>query len=299
MPITAKCDSCNAQFKVKDAMAGKKVKCPKCQQPFQIPKPNAAPKPSVAKTQQQSAPAAADEYSLAPPVPAAPRHNPMLDLLEKAGVESTPRGPVCPECGAEISPTAVVCVECGYNLETGQQLETHAIDDGGGIAEAGMSDAEKMIARAEQEIDESPVSSSEQDFGDGADSIFLAIVCVVVAVVLTGLGVGTIFVMDAIGEQINTALISMFGSIAIYLFCAIWITIVAFRAKPIHGVACLFTGGVYCIIFGFMMGRTLLLPTLICIAGLAIGGISYAVAASQNAQLLESATQFVDIVTIV
>lgn len=292
MPITAQCDSCSAKFKVKDQLAGKTVKCPKCAKPFTIRSAVQA-KPKAA--------AAADEYSLAP-APVVPKHNPMLDLLDQAGVEATPRGPVCHHCGAEMPANSVICIECGYNIETGKQLETTSYADDGGFVEAGMSDAEKMLARAEQEIDESPVSADDQNFGDGADSFLLAVVCVVIALVLTGIGVGTIFVMDKIGENVNTALISMFGSMAMYLFCAIWITIVGFRAKPVHGLACLLTGGLYCIVFGFMMGRALLMPTLICLFAIVIGLISFAVAAAgsdRRTQLIEAATQFADIVTIV
>ena len=295
MPITAKCDACSAQFKVKNELAGKKVKCPKCSSPFKIPAPAAA----AARPKQQAA--AADEFRLAP-APSVPKHNPMLDLLDQAGVEATPRGPVCNNCGAELSAMAIICVECGFNNETGQQLETTTVKDDGGLVDTGMTDAEKMLARAEKEIDESPVSASEQNFGDGADSFLLAIVCIVVALVLTGLGVGTIFVMDKIGENVNTALISMYGSLSIYIFCAIWITIVGFRAKAIHGVACILTGGLWCIVFGFMTGRALLIPTLICLFAIIIGVISYLVAANSDgkrAQLIEAAIQFADIVTIV
>ncbi len=267
MPITAKCNSCAAQFKVKDEWAGKRVKCPKCSEALVIPKP-----------QQASVPVQNDPYQLAPPV-SRPAANPMLDLLDDAGVESTPRGPVCPTCGVEVSPTAVVCVECGYNIETGKQLETVTYREVG-ETDAGMSDAEKMLARAEKEIDEMPVSASQQDFGDGADSYFITFAALIVAGVLVAIGVGVIFVMDKVGENVNTALISMCGSIAIYLFCAVWITFFAFRAKALHGLGCLFSGGLYSIIFGFMQGRALMLPAGICSFSILIGIVSYLVFAA-------------------
>ena len=298
MPITAKCDSCPAQFKVKDELAGKKVKCPKCKQPFTIsagPKSKGtagAKKKPVAKKRPKPA---VDEYSLAP-APPTPSHNPMLDLLDDAGVESTPQGPVCNNCGSELSPMAIICVECGFNNESlGKQLETTTYTDPDAI-DSGLSDAEKMLAKAEREIEDTPISAADQDFGDGADSFLIAIIALVVAVALAGLGIGTIFVMDRIGENINTARISLYGALSIYAFCAIWITLVAFKAKPIHGVACLFTAGVYSIIFGFMQGKALIIPTIICVVAILIGTASWLVDANTKSSMLMDAIEIVTIV---
>ncbi len=208
----------------------------------------------------------------------------MLDLLDEAGVETAPRGPICNNCGADLSPLAVICVECGFNNETGKQLETTVVKDPVDV-DSGMTEAEKMIAKAEQEIDDMPVSASEQNFGDGAESLLIAAVALIVMLVLAGIGVGTIFVMDRIGENINTAWISFYGAMGIYAFCVVWITAIAFRAKPIHGLACIFTAGLYCIVFGFMQGKALLLPTLICCFGILIGLLSWVFASSGLAMI--------------
>ena len=116
----------------------------------------------------------------------------------------------------------------------------------------------------------------------------MADLALVVMLVLAGLGVGTIFVMDRIGENINTAWISFYGALGIYAFCVIWITSIAFRAKPIHGLACVFTAGLYCIVFGFMQGKTLLLPTLICCFGILIGLLSWVFASNDLAMMMDA-----------
>ena len=268
MPIAVQCNSCSAKFQVKSEWAGKRVKCPKCTTAIQIPKPASSQKKKAAPQ------AASDPYSLAPAVPR--QHNPMLDLLDDAGVEATPRGPVCSYCGAEMSPMAVICVECGYNNETGKLLETTTYNEPG-VVDAGMTDAEKMMAKAEKEIDETPVTAADQDFGDGADSLLIAGIAFVGAAILVGIGIGTIFIMDKIGENVNTALISLFGSIAIYFFCVAWISFYAFKARAVHGLGCLFSGGLYSIVFGFMQGRALFLPAIINICAILIGLISYLV----------------------
>ena len=292
MPITAQCNSCTAKFKVKDELAGKKVQCAKCSKPFTIKAAQAAP---TAKQKPKPIKKAVDEYNLAPPAPRQSA-NPMLDLLDSAGVESRPAGPVCVNCSAELSPMAIICIECGYNNDTGKQLETTTYKDKNTIVDSGMTDAEKLLAKAEQEIEESPVGASDQDFGDGADSFLIAGVAVVGALILVGIGLGVMFTMDKIGETINTALISFFGAIGIYLFCVVWITYIAFRAKPVHGVGCLLSGGLYCIVFGFMQGKSLFMPAIMCIAAILIGLVSWIFAGNSESALLIEAARIVTMV---
>jgi len=289
MTIAVQCRSCSTKLKVPDHLAGKRVKCPKCSQPFQIPGgPAAGAAKATGKKPIQRQAVDDGGYGLAA------ASNPMLELLSEAEVQSAPRGPVCNHCGADLAPLAIICVECGFNNETGKQLETTV---GGGANQTAMSDADKIMARAEQEIDETPVSASEQDFGDGADSIVIALVALIGAAILVAIGVGIIFVMDKIGESVDTLLISMTGAVAMYLFCSIWITSVAFRAKPLHGLGCLLTGGLYAIVFGFMQGKTLLLPTLILIFSILIGLLSWAMSGGdENAMMLGEVLRTITIV---
>ena len=195
-------------------------------------------------------------------------HNPLLDLLDEAGVESMPRGPVCENCGSEVAKDAIICVQCGFNMATGQQIETAVFEDQDDhLANVpGMTDAERILAQAEKDIDDMPVSSYGQDFGDGAESILIAGVALGILAILVAIGVGTIFVMDQLGDFVRSSLISFWASIALALGCMVWITLVAFLTKTTQGIICVCTGGLYCIVFGFMQGRALLLPTIILCA---------------------------------
>ena len=169
---------------------------------------------------------------------------------------------------------AILCVECGYNTQTGQQLSTEVGADEGEAYGIEKNSGQKLIDRAERELDESPLSDVDPDFGDGADSILIAGGAVVIAVVLIGIGLAIIFLMDSISEYISPSMISFCASIGIYVLCAIWITIVALMMKPLHGVICILSAGLYCIIFGFMQGRTLIMPTIIMLASIFIGLLS-------------------------
>jgi len=257
MSIKVKCKSCGGGFSAKDALAGRRVKCPKCKEPLTIPAQSTAP--VAAKT----------------PATASAAHNPLLDLLDEQNVRAVARGPVCENCAAELQPGAIVCIDCGYNQETGDQLETEAYeDDIDAGAETSMSDADRIMAKAEKDIDDMPVTADGQNFGDGADSFLIAGVAFIIGAILIGIGLAVIFTMDTIGTYINSAFISLLASGGLYVAMGLWITIVAFMQKPAHGIGCLLTGFVWCIVYGFMQGKTLLLPTIVLIASLVIGAAS-------------------------
>ncbi len=260
MAISARCKGCGVGFKAKDTLAGKKVKCPKCAQPILIPK-----SPKTSQTQVKNAPAKAASGGA---------YNPLLDLLDEVEVKSVTRGPVCPSCNGAMTPNAVVCVECGYNVETGEQLKTAVYDDDDdevGVSDLGMTDADRIMAKAEQDIDDMPVTAHGQDFGDGADSFVIAGVAGGILLVLVGIGLTIIFTMDIVSAYVASWFISFIASVLMAAAMIVWITIVAFMQKPGHGIACICTAGLWCVVFGFMQGKQLLVPTVILLFSLVIG----------------------------
>lgn len=258
MAIKAQCGSCGTSFSAKDEFAGKRVKCPKCSQPMTIQQRNLV----------------AGQRPTSVTIAGAAGHNPLLDLLDEAGVESVPQGPICENCGADMELNAVICVDCGLNTSTGLQLETESFEDPAEVYnDDEISDADKIMAKAEREIEEMPVTAVGQNFGDGADSFLIAFVGMIGLLILVTIGVGIIFLMDFFGELIEPALISFWASAGIYVLCTIWITIVAFMAKPVQGIVCVCTGGLYCIIFGFLT-RGLILPAIILCTSVVIGIVS-------------------------
>ena len=264
MSIKARCAGCGTSFQAKDSLAGKRVKCPKCAQPIMIGQPVA--------TRAQAAKGVAKGGSAA----AAGAHNPLLDLLDEVQVKPAVRGPVCPNCSKAMSHLAVVCVECGYNVETGKKLTTSVFDDDveTGIKDVGMTDAEAIMAKAEKDIDDMPVTGHGQDFGDGADSFLIAGVSMVVLLILVGIGLTVIFTMDIISQLIASWFISFVASVVLWAVMAIWITIVAFKQKPVHGIVCIATAGIWCVVYGFMQGKQLLLPTVILLMSGVVGAAS-------------------------
>ena len=262
MGIKAQCGNCKGQFTAKDKMAGRKVKCPKCKNPMAIPNPAAAKQPAA--------------------VPAAPAYNPLLDLLDEAEVKAASRGPVCENCGEELQPNAVMCIDCGFNQTTGTTIEREIYDDDfdddeGDYTSSGLSDAETIMQKAEREIDDMPVTAVGQNFGDGADSILIAGIAFAVLAVMVVMALFVLYFMDILVEEyeIESSFISMLASMGMAFMCYLWITFVAFKIKPGQGIACACTLGLYCVIFGFMQGKTLLLPTVILLVSMFIGLLSW------------------------
>jgi len=146
MPIKVSCQ-CGQQFAAKDEMAGKVVKCPKCQQPLKIGAPAAAgPTPAAGPR----APAAATAPSA------------VAELLDEVGFhvhkgkedESVQH---CPACDAKISDHAVLCVYCGFHLETGKFVKGLAGSGPGGLtqkAEGHEGAALLLLKKAERTIDQ-------------------------------------------------------------------------------------------------------------------------------------------------
>ncbi len=252
MAIPAKCE-CGFTVSAKDSYAGKKVKCPRCQRALSIPAKaavGAAAGPQVNKK--------------------------LLDLLDDVGVKSTPKGPICAACGSEMDPNAVICIECGYNVATGQYLETYTDDeDDDDLVTSDMSAGERAMAKAEREIEDSPIGADDQDFGDGADSYIVAMAGFAIFAVLILLGLGVVLVMESVTEDINTGLISAVASTVMYFGCAMWLTMVAFKSQAGHAIACLATVGLYCPIYGFMRGSGTIAIAIIMAASFLVGAASW------------------------
>ena len=63
----------------------------------------------------------------------------------------------------------------------------------------------------------------------------------------------------------------MTGTRSISASMGIWITIIALIQKTRTGVICVCTAFLWCLVFGFMQGKTLLLPAIIMIITLVMG----------------------------
>ena len=142
MPIKVTCQ-CGQSFNAKDELAGKAVKCPKCQQPLRIPASSAA-KP------------AAKSPAAAPKSPAAAASDPFGagNLFDEVGLKQHAAGTMpCPGCGKPLAKDVIVCVECGYNMKLGRRMTTSRV--GGGDEHAGHGAiASAMLERAAQTLEE-------------------------------------------------------------------------------------------------------------------------------------------------
>ena len=124
MPIKVSC-ACGSAFAAKDELAGKTVKCPKCQQPLTIPG-GGAPATRQAPAQRPAA----------VPQPAPDLSAP--SIFDDAGMKARQAtGQVCPSCYHPMKQGTILCVHCGFSLQLGRKMEMQVFGKGeGGHGEA-------------------------------------------------------------------------------------------------------------------------------------------------------------------
>ncbi len=285
MAIKARCGNCSNPITVRDEFGGKTVKCPKCGSSMKIP-PAGSNNAAINRPEPVAAGSTAKKY------------NPLLDLLDEAGIESRPNGPTCDNCGAAMAPTAILCIECGFNMATRQKLETTVLlSEEERRSTSEMSDAERLIAKAEKAIADTPVTSEGQDFGDdAADSTLVMFIAGGIALVLIALGLFFILAMESILAYtgLSTPLISVIISCVMWTACAVWVSFIALRLAPPHGIACILTLGLYCPIFAFMQGKALIVPGIVMIASVLIGLLSYAIWINSSEEISWLLPQVID-----
>ena len=115
MPLKVTC-GCGQRLGVKETLAGKTVKCPKCGNPLVLPGADAT-----------TTGAGADGAAPPPAKSAAAKSasvetNSLAQLLDEAGLTASRTGRRCPQCFSDMVPEAIICIECGFNTETGQRL---------------------------------------------------------------------------------------------------------------------------------------------------------------------------------
>jgi len=112
MPLRVNCQ-CGVALNVPDAMAGKQVKCPKCQKVIPVAAPNApAAKPAAAKPAAPNPPGGQDAMAI---------------LLDSAGLKKR-EGIFCPGCDRPLPTGSAICVGCGYNLQAGSKIEGFEVE---------------------------------------------------------------------------------------------------------------------------------------------------------------------------
>ncbi len=229
MGIKSSC-KCGFSFNAKDHLAGKKVKCPRCKDALTIPQVGEEEVAKTAVLTEQAAGSSPSGRSV---------NNDLLNLLDEEGVHGIAQGPICSSCGSVMSATSVICVNCGFNVASGEFLETE-VDDESGIEAVGVTDTDKIMAQAEAEIDENPITAVNQDFGDGADSYVIAVGAVAFAGLLILTGLAVVLVMEYVTEDINPAWIGLLVGVTFSMISQLYLLVVAFLDNVTQGILCMF-----------------------------------------------------------
>ncbi|MDP1562583.1 MAG: hypothetical protein Q8M16_14490 [Pirellulaceae bacterium] len=234
MPIKVKCGSCSAAFSAKDTLAGKNVKCPKCGSGIRVPAASAPANPTPARTGATQTARGGFAGTVSGNL-----GDPLADLLDEVGVKAVATGAVCPSCEAPVSQGAKICINCGLNFETGTFLQTLAYEDGADDT-AGMSETDKMLWKAEKEIDDMPITGDGQDFGDGASAYVVAGAVAIVGITLAATGLLITMGLQQMADSSGSAIVAVAASALFFLIGHVWMIIMAFTQEPKYGVMCTF-----------------------------------------------------------
>lgn len=109
MSIEFSCEFCGKQFKVADAMAGKRAKCNACGGIFRVPSSDDAPL-DLSSIETAASSESPSPFEFAPTRPAA-----------RASIATQPPAP-CPSCHAPLPPGAVLCTACGFDTRKGMKI---------------------------------------------------------------------------------------------------------------------------------------------------------------------------------
>ena len=235
MPIKVAC-ACGAAFAAKDELAGRTVKCPKCQQPLKIPAAGApapaAPRPPAkhAPIQRPKASSGASSLNLGDEVGRG-----MSDAFSDVGLGQQAAGThLCPGCSAPMAQNAIICIKCGYNAKLGRRMGTVTSGggDAGGHAGHGAATAELMDRAAQTIADDQ--AEDQKKTGEGAPWW----------VYLLGMGalIGFMAMMMLIPQGLGmyiSAVLMFMTSIVVLLYAWVRVLILAFLEHPLWGVAIL------------------------------------------------------------
>jgi hypothetical protein len=240
MPVRVACP-CGQTLNVPDQLAGKVVKCPKCQKGVSVPggAKAAAAKPAVPPATTKAAPT-----SKAPAAAIGSGANDALaGLFDQAGLKKR-EGTFCPSCDKVLPPRTAICVNCGFSLEQGARIEGFQIEakEFGNVR---LVEAAEMMKR-EAETEKRMLTAGMPWW------MMLGLLCGIL-VMMAGLGIK----MDAStsGQESNIPLFRKiqaagylpvfaasfgFACILISNFAQLAILVTAFKESAKQGLLCLF-----------------------------------------------------------
>lgn len=297
MAIPAIC-SCGKRFGAPEKYAGKRVKCPDCRNPLQIPRAQSARSASKSSDapaklrarcscggtftvrqefagrtvkcpncqQAVKIPAtsgaskASARQAIKPPVPETAPPDAADELFDELGIGigGSQTGRRCPECKAAMAEEAVICIACGYNENLGRKMQT--------IRPTTHED--RTAARAGRGGGSRVPRAKSKSRGGSGGQLVQGVLPVAILLIL-GLG-GLAFVSPAIAMPLLglTSIVAMFGG-------GLWLLGVAFTDSPLQGVLCVFVP-FYAWIYILMNWEDCKGPFLLQLAGFVLWGLNVA-----------------------
>lgn len=263
MAMTIECTSCQAKFAGKPEFAGRRIRCPKCQNVFRVADEKIEPAPFVATVVEASPPAASappknkyagkeiDEWN----VPA--------DFEYSVAETADPNANRCVFCHAEMRPGDVLCLACGYNRTLGQKMSTKTSDE--------------VLAEETREAERHQISFAGLVVSKKALYISGGVAAAVALVLLLVAPVALAAILLVVGSLL--LIVGQFG-----------VVYVAFQESTLQGLL-VWLMPIYWWVFVFSRWDEAVLPFVIWAIGLGLVLLAAAIGWSSGAEEAEAVTQ--------
>lgn len=109
MALSTQCPGCGERYSVQAELAGKRVKCKKCGNSFQVPPAQQTPEPASPRDELPSEPLTVEESDVTV----------AATVVEPSGAEKWEPStliPSCPHCGGDCDGDAAYCRCCGHRI---------------------------------------------------------------------------------------------------------------------------------------------------------------------------------------
>ncbi len=264
MPIRVECGSCGKKLNVKDASAGRRIKCPDCGDPIQVPGGKRRKKGARRRPAPEEEDGETDYSSL---------DFGQLARLERRS-ESLGQGTVeeCPACGEPVGAKALECPHCFEPIQEIKQMER--------TRKRLTKDAQKPVILQERELTDRQLrAASRRGAGGGANEGITA----AAGIIGVSMVIGAVIAFTTSGPEgveVTTGVrigLVFFGGWITSVIAGLWLLGKAFGESAMWGLACLFipfAGLVFVIKHWDVAG----LPFIVNLVGGFIAGIGIAVA---------------------
>ncbi len=277
MPLRVTCQ-CGQSLNVPDNLAGKVVKCPKCQKGVKVPgQATGGTSGSPPKLAESAAKKATVSAKPVRPPAASPPLDALAGLFDSAGLTER-KGTFCPSCDKSLPPGTAICVNCGFHLEQGAKISGFQVESKE-FGNARLVEASEMMKR-EAETEKRLLGAGTpwwMMFGLLAGLVVMIGAVLIKMDATTSGNVSNVLLFRKLQNATFLSVLAMSFGVAMTVVSVLGllaILITAFLERTKEGLLCLIPGYIVYYMFSRMQAKRLTNTVMIIWVTAILGGIA-------------------------